>query len=87
MVEPKFSTKSTGNEVCLVLCELSMHISSRGCVCSHVLKVDVNLYGSTTSMYRVDECLSHNHFLHMFLTVDVKPADGRTSVFLHIYRK
>jgi hypothetical protein len=51
-----------------------------------VLKVDVNLYGSTTSMYRVDECLSHNHFLHN-VTVDVKPADGRNYVFLHIYRK
>jgi hypothetical protein len=27
--------------------------SWRGCVCSHVLKVDVNLYGLTTSMCRV----------------------------------
>jgi hypothetical protein len=77
MVEPLISTTSTGAMVWLVLCEMCLFILAWMCMltCSHVLEVDVNLYGLTTSMCRVDECLSHNHFLHMFVPVDVNP-DG-----------
>jgi hypothetical protein len=82
MVEPLFSITSTGAEVWLVLCELSLSHP----VCSHKMEVGVNLDGLTTSMCRVDERSVTYTIVCIFLfAVDVNPY-GWTTNFDHIYK-
>jgi hypothetical protein len=51
-------------------------ISWRGYVCSHVLEVDVNLYGLTTSMCKVDgRSVTCTTFCLCLVAVDINP-DG-----------
>jgi hypothetical protein len=55
MVEPLFSSTPTRAQVWLVLCELSPSHPGVDVYAHMCSKVDVNLYGLTTSVCREDE--------------------------------
>jgi hypothetical protein len=85
IVDPLFSTTSTRAEVWVVLCELCFS-HPRVDVYAHMWWKWMLTY--TVWPLRCAEWMEGhwpNHFLHMFVTVDVHP-DGWTTVFHHIYK-